>query len=288
MKSIFRFKTSFGAALLLGCILAVQVVTAQSKPTKQALSARKTGKQATHSSAWQYDLGRQPITLAELQRAIRSPKTTPRMHSLLIRRAYHSRLLEYAVEEYDKRRKAQPRNPVLQSAFGDAAVFVNQPWYKPSNVSLRSKQQEPQFIQEATAAIEKAVKGPGANISFCWAAYGDARVMPMRFSNPYDEFKQGLDALEKAIQLDPKDAGNYNILSWAYQTRNKYNNPERALELARTAVKLNPKSGAAYLYQGYIFFDRKQYEEAKPLMAKAQDLVPPNQRTPDHPRNPRG
>ncbi len=288
MRSIHRFTTVLGSNALLCCLLVVQVPTVQSKPVKQPLTTSQVGKKPSRSTVWRYDPGSQPITLAELQGAIRSPKTTPRMHSLLIMRAWHSQLLEYAVEEYDKRRKAQPRNSVLQGAFGDAAVFVNQPWYKPSNNSLRSKQQEPQFVQEVAATIEKAVKGAGANVSLCWAAYGDARVMPIRLSNPYDDFKQGVDALEKAIQLDPKDAGNYTMLSWAYMTRNKFNNPKRALELARTAVKLNPKSSRAYQRQADVFIDRKQYEEAKPLMAKAQDLVPPNQRTLDHPRNPRG
>lgn len=267
--------------LLLCCASVLQAGLAESRKVT-ALANRPQPLRATVKTsvvAWPYDPTMQPITIAEIRRIIRSPKATPAMHSLVISRAHTSRLLEYAVEEYNKRRKSQPKNPVLQYAFGSAVISVNQRHYKPSNDALRRKQQESAFTRDAALAIENTVKGAGVNISFCQAAYGYMRVTPFPSPTENDEeYKQGIDALERAIQLDPKRANNYVALAWAYLTMNKSFDPQRSLDLSRKAAALNPKSSNAYYFQAIALLQLKRPKEADAVLVKSWALMPPNQR----------
>ena len=237
---------------------------------------------ATVQTRWNYDPATQPITLTELRRLIRSPKTTPTQHSLLINRATKSRLLEYAVVEYDKARQARPENPVLQSAFGSCVVGVNEfDWrYTPSNRTLLLSQRKATVVKQATDAIENAVRGKGMNVSFCWWAFGYMKLVgfEVQVQREYRSYKSGIDAFERAIELDPKNVDAHNLLAWGYLNPGPHQSVQRALLLARNITEFSPKTANAYYWQAMALFDLKKPQEAQAMMKKWQSLLPPNLR----------
>ena len=237
---------------------------------------------ATAQTRWSYDPATQPITLTELRRLIRSPKTTPTQHNLLINRATKSRLLEYAVVEYDKARQARPENALMQSAFGSCVVGVNRfDWrYTPSNRTLLLSQRKATVVKQATNAIENAVRGKGMNVSFCWWAFGYMKLVgfEVQVQREYRSYKSGIDALERAIELDPESIDAHDRLAWAYLNPGRYKNIQRALQLARNVTKFSPKTANAYYWQAMAFFDLKKPQEAQAMMKKWQSLLPPNLR----------
>lgn len=92
------------------------------------------------------------------------------------------------------------------------------------------------------------------------------------------EYDQAIASYEKAIKLEPKAAGAYNLLGMAY--RFKYNllgNPEyRAKEIVafEKAIEIDPKFWVAMINLGATYYYQGQKAKAAPLFKKALELNP--------------
>ncbi|MGD0436753.1 MAG: tetratricopeptide repeat protein [Bryobacteraceae bacterium] len=85
-----------------------------------------------------------------------------------------------------------------------------------------------------------------------------------------------LDAVNKAIELDPKSSLNYV----SHGVGNYYMPPafgggfDQAIKDFRKAIELNPKNGDAWLWLGITLRRSNQPEEARKAIAKALELNP--------------
>jgi tetratricopeptide (TPR) repeat protein len=88
--------------------------------------------------------------------------------------------------------------------------------------------------------------------------------------------KCALNAVNKAIELDPKSANNY----LSHGVGNYYLPPafgggyELAIKDFRKAIELNPKSAEAYLWLGIALRHVNQADEARKAIAKSVELNP--------------
>jgi tetratricopeptide (TPR) repeat protein len=88
--------------------------------------------------------------------------------------------------------------------------------------------------------------------------------------------KCALDAVNKAIELDPKSSLNYV----SHGVGNYYMPPafgggmDQAVKDFRKAIELNPKNADAWLWLGITLRRSNQPEEARKAIAKALELNP--------------
>jgi tetratricopeptide (TPR) repeat protein len=92
------------------------------------------------------------------------------------------------------------------------------------------------------------------------------------------EYDQAIASYEKAVKLDPKAAGAYNLLGMAYRFKNlQINNPEiRAKEIAafEKAIEVDPKFWVAMINLGATYYHQGDKAKAAPLFKKALALNP--------------
>jgi TolB-like protein/class 3 adenylate cyclase/Flp pilus assembly protein TadD len=94
---------------------------------------------------------------------------------------------------------------------------------------------------------------------------------------------QARQMYEKAIELDPRYAGAYAGLGWAYWVDwfflwnpDRVQALERASELAQKAVALNDSLPEPHVVLGWVYLWKKQYEQAIAEVEKAIALDPNN------------
>jgi PGF-CTERM protein len=80
-----------------------------------------------------------------------------------------------------------------------------------------------------------------------------------------------IEDFNKAIELDPNNAGAYSNRGVAYDDLKQY---ERAVEDHNKAIKLNPNCAVAYANRGAAYDHLKQYEKAIEDYNKAIELDP--------------
>lgn len=87
-------------------------------------------------------------------------------------------------------------------------------------------------------------------------------------SNRYGE---AIEAYEKSLKLNPKDADVYNDLGLAlhYTARS-----EKAIEILRKGTEVNPSLQRVWLSLGFVLAATGKGEEAKPALNKAISLDP--------------
>ena len=75
----------------------------------------------------------------------------------------------------------------------------------------------------------------------------------------------------KAVELDPKDAENYNTLGYFYAETNQ--KLDEALELVNKALELDPNAGHIIDSRGWVYYQRGEYELAVQDLKRAVELI---------------
>ena len=88
--------------------------------------------------------------------------------------------------------------------------------------------------------------------------------------------KRAKDALDKAIEMDPKSAKAFvaHGVGYYYLPANFGGGPENALKDFRQAIALDPKSSEAYLWMGIAMKKQHQNAQAREALAKSLQLDP--------------
>jgi tetratricopeptide (TPR) repeat protein len=88
--------------------------------------------------------------------------------------------------------------------------------------------------------------------------------------------KRAKDALDKAIEMDPKSARAFvaHGVGYYYLPANFGGGPDNALKDFRQAIALDPKSAEAYLWMGIAMKKQHQNAQAREALAKSLQLDP--------------
>jgi len=88
--------------------------------------------------------------------------------------------------------------------------------------------------------------------------------------------KRAKDALDKAIEMDPKSAKAFvaHGVGYYYLPANFGGGPENALKDFRQAIALDPKSSEAYLWMGIAMKKQHQNAQAREALTKSLQLDP--------------
>lgn len=86
-----------------------------------------------------------------------------------------------------------------------------------------------------------------------------------------NRYAEAIEAYEKALKLNPKDADTYNDLGLAlhYTAR-----PEKAVEILRKGTEVDPSFQRVWLSLGFVLAATGKGEEAKPALNKTIALDP--------------
>jgi len=88
--------------------------------------------------------------------------------------------------------------------------------------------------------------------------------------------KRAKDALDKAIEMDPKSAKAFvaHGVGYYYLPANFGGGPENAIKDFRQAIALDPKSAEAYLWMGIAMKKQHQNAQAREALTKSLQLDP--------------
>jgi tetratricopeptide (TPR) repeat protein len=88
--------------------------------------------------------------------------------------------------------------------------------------------------------------------------------------------KRAKDALDKAIEMDPKSARAFvaHGVGYYYLPANFGGGPDNAIKDFRQALALDPKSAEAYLWMGIAMKKQHQNAQAREALAKSLQLDP--------------
>ncbi len=86
-------------------------------------------------------------------------------------------------------------------------------------------------------------------------------------------YEEAIEAYEKAIELDPKDAYAWVNKGFALDELKRY---EEAIEAYEKAIELDPKNDFSWVSKGISLWQLKRYEEAIEAYEKAIELNPKN------------
>jgi tetratricopeptide (TPR) repeat protein len=93
---------------------------------------------------------------------------------------------------------------------------------------------------------------------------------------------ESMEALKKAMELDPNNSNAINSLGFIYAEENR--NVMEAVSLCRKAVEAGPKNPAYLDSLGWALFKQGNHLEAKATLRKALDLAPGNKEIAAHMR----
>jgi len=93
---------------------------------------------------------------------------------------------------------------------------------------------------------------------------------------------ESLEALRKALEIEPKNANALNSLGFIYAEEKM--DPVKAITLCRQAVDLSPRNAAYLDSLGWALFRQANLVEARASFRKALDLAPGNKEIAGHMR----
>jgi tetratricopeptide (TPR) repeat protein len=92
------------------------------------------------------------------------------------------------------------------------------------------------------------------------------------------KYDEAIASYQKAINLDPKAAGVYNLLGMAYRFKyNQLGNPEfreKEITAFRRALEVDPNFWVAMINLGATYYYMGEKAKAAPLFKKALELNP--------------
>lgn len=84
-------------------------------------------------------------------------------------------------------------------------------------------------------------------------------------------FDEAIETLEKAVEADPEDLANHNLLGFCYYKTERH---EEAVKCFRRAIEIDPRSGIDHANLASNLRDLGRIDEAIPLYEKALELDP--------------
>jgi tetratricopeptide (TPR) repeat protein len=176
----------------------------------------------------------------------------------------------------------------------------DQDFYLENQIFLAYLLQESKDLKGAIAVLEEILKGDGQKLNAKLLAFlvslqkeagslKDAvatqkRLIAIDDKNDsyyfslgvlYDEAgetKLAIDAMEKAIELNPNHANALNYLGYTLSVKNV--DLERAISLVTRALEIEPDNGYFVDSLGWIYYQMGKYEEAHLHLSRAVELVP--------------
>ena len=145
-------------------------------------------------------------------------------------------------------------------------------------MELRDKNGAQRAAEAGAADAEKAIALNG-KIADYYRVLGTlcGQVIP---ANPIAGIlsygKRAKEALDKAIEMDPKSAKAFlaHGVGYYYLPANFGGGPENAIKDFRQAIALDPKSADAYLWMGIALKKEHQNAQAREALAKSLQLDP--------------
>lgn len=84
-------------------------------------------------------------------------------------------------------------------------------------------------------------------------------------------FDEAIETLVKAVEADPEDLANHNLLGFCYYKTGRH---EEAVKCFRRAIEIDPRSGIDHANLASNLRDLGRIDEAIPLYEKALNLDP--------------
>lgn len=197
-----------------------------------------------------------------------------------------------AADELEKLRDREDRAGLEKAAEALQAVAEKSPgdangWYRAAiaqsyvaevATELRDKNGAQKAAETGAADADKAVALNPKNADY-YRVLGTlcGQVIP---ANPIAGFltygKRAKDALDKAIELDPKSAKAFTAhgVGYFYLPVNFGGGPANAIKDFRQAIALDPKSAEAYLWMGIALKKEQHNAEAREAFTKSLQLDP--------------
>jgi len=94
--------------------------------------------------------------------------------------------------------------------------------------------------------------------------------------------KESIEALKKALEIEPKNANALNSLGFIYAEEKI--DPQKAVSLCRQAVEVAPRNAAYLDSLGWALFRVGELDESRLLFRRALDLAPGNREIASHMR----
>jgi len=198
----------------------------------------------------------------------------------------------FAADDLEKLRDRQDRDglaKIADAAQADADKAPNDAnkWYRAAVAwsyvaevayELRDKAGSERAAEAGVKNADKAIALSGKNAEY-YRVLGTlcGQVIP---ANPIlgalAYGKRAKDALDKAIELDPKSARAHvaHGVGYYYLPVNFGGGPENAIKDYKQAVTLDPKSAEAYLWMGVAYAKQHQTAQAREALTKSLQLDP--------------
>jgi tetratricopeptide (TPR) repeat protein len=200
--------------------------------------------------------------------------------------------LSAAADDLDKLRDRQDRPGLDAHAAALHAIAEKTPndatgWYRAAiaysyvaevAMEMRDKNAAQRAAEVGAGDAEKAIALNGTNADY-YRVLGTlcGQVIP---ANPIAGIlsygKRAKDALDKAIEMDPKSARAFlaHGVGYYYLPANFGGGPENAIKDFRQAISLDPKLADAYLWMGIAMKKQHQNAQAREALAKSLQLDP--------------
>lgn len=132
----------------------------------------------------------------------------------------------------------------------------------------------PEDYREAKRLLEKALK-LDPTIASAWSGLAFVHFVGSLYQVPgvsvHDSTQLSLEAAQKAVSLDPKNAEGHWIIGVGYTLNLK---PERGMASCETAMGLNPNNDCGYVCAGLTSMALGKADEAVPSFQKSLRLNP--------------
>ena len=87
------------------------------------------------------------------------------------------------------------------------------------------------------------------------------------------EYKEAIEFLKKAIELNPEFSEAYYNLGISYERLGKHKD---AIEMLKKTIELSPDNPNAYYALGYVYYQKKKYKKAIDAFEHTVSLQPNN------------
>jgi tetratricopeptide (TPR) repeat protein len=169
--------------------------------------------------------------------------------------------------------------PALCVFVGLVAALLVTGYFALKNADVDSGFSPGPYVQEWTKDIEEKVRGlldeatKGLNIPGREKADTKAHLLKGYRLHRQKSYKEALDELNKALELDPRNAEAYY---WRGRSLVNLGRLDQGMEDFKTAVKFKPDYAEAYDHLGWLASKRGQVEEAIAYLTKSIELKPEN------------
>jgi len=175
-----------------------------------------------------------------------------------------------ALKDYQSFQKAisDDQNRYTELSSGSAQPYVLSP---SSNAEATNLFREAQAVLQlrdlsgASKLLEQALQLDD-HYKDAWLGLSSVRLAQGRTD-------EGLNALRKAIKIDPQDTGTYKMLGYTYL---RLRRREEEIQVWQDLLKLDPNDKDAHANLGCTLVDLKRYDEAVPHLEVAVALNKPN------------